>query len=313
VGADGTDGLFNIEYAQFSDQIISLASNSSYVITSYAKASFAENGTGTVYTAAAADMDANTTLTYVLGGLDAALFNINSSTGVITFKAAPNYELPTDFDVDNTYNITVRAFDGTYYSDAQAIATTITNVGEAGEAIIDLGAYGKLIAPVQVDGGKWYYYYDKNGDGISSSSDTVTHNDLDGIFIYDINGVLGGNGNTNDTYRYATINGTQLALPTYGSSASLPSTYSSIASPGTTNGSSSNSDNTTYNDLLAIWDAYNQTGTSTFIPGVPSGWATGYYWASSPSTLGHANVGMGYGTVWNSPDSEYNYVAVQVL
>jgi hypothetical protein len=154
---------------------------------------------------------------------------------------------------------------------------------------------------------------DKNGDGISSSSDTVTHNDLDGIFIYDINGVLGGNGNTNDTYRYATINGTQLALPTYGSSASLPSTYSFIASPGTTNGSSSNSDNTTYNDLLAIWDAYNQTGTSTFIPGVPSGWATGYYWASSPSTLGHANVNMGSGAVWNSPDSQYNYVAVQVL
>jgi hypothetical protein len=61
VGTDGTDQLFNFEFAQFSDQTVTLAANSIYVITSYVKASFAENGTGTVYTAAATDVDANTT------------------------------------------------------------------------------------------------------------------------------------------------------------------------------------------------------------------------------------------------------------
>jgi serralysin len=97
VGADGTDELFNIEYAQFSDQTITLASNSNYAITSYVKTSFAENSTATAYTAAATDVDANTTLTYVLGGLDADLFNINATTGAITFKGSPNFESPTDF------------------------------------------------------------------------------------------------------------------------------------------------------------------------------------------------------------------------
>jgi len=70
--------LLNFEFAQFSDQTITLASNSSYVITSYIKASFAENATGTVYAATATDVDAGATLSYSLGGADASLFNISS-------------------------------------------------------------------------------------------------------------------------------------------------------------------------------------------------------------------------------------------
>ena len=59
------------------------------VITSAATASFAENGTGTVYTVTATDADVGAVLTYALGGIDAALFNIDSNTGVVTFKPPP--------------------------------------------------------------------------------------------------------------------------------------------------------------------------------------------------------------------------------
>ena len=45
----------------------------------------------TVYTATATDPD-GPTLTYSLSGTDAAAFNINASTGVVTIKAVPDYE-----------------------------------------------------------------------------------------------------------------------------------------------------------------------------------------------------------------------------
>ena len=105
--------------------------NEAPTVTSAATASFAENGTGTVYTAAATDPDAGTTLTYSLSGTDASLFNINATTGVVTFKSAPNYEAPADAGANNVYNITVGASDGAITT-TKAVAVTVTNV--AGEA-----------------------------------------------------------------------------------------------------------------------------------------------------------------------------------
>ncbi len=104
--------------------------NEAPVITSAASASFAENGTGTVYTVAATDVDAGTTLTYSLTGTDAAKFNIDATTGVVTFKSSPNYEAPTDSGANNVYNVTVRASDGALTT-SKAVAITVTNV--AGE------------------------------------------------------------------------------------------------------------------------------------------------------------------------------------
>ena len=98
-------------------------------LTSGAAASFAENATGTVYTAAATDPEA-ATLTYALGGADAALFAINGSTGAVTFAAAPNFEIPADAGGNNVYDITVTASDGTNTTTPQAVAVTVTNVNE---------------------------------------------------------------------------------------------------------------------------------------------------------------------------------------
>lgn len=100
-------------------------------LTSGAVASFAENATGTVYTATATDPDAGTTLTYALAGTDAALFNINSSTGAVTFVTSPNFEASADTGTNNVYDITVTASDGTLTTAAQAVAITVTNVNEA--------------------------------------------------------------------------------------------------------------------------------------------------------------------------------------
>ena len=100
-------------------------------ITSGGTVSFAENGTGTVYTATGSDPDAGATLTYALGGADAGLFNINATSGAVTFVTAPNFEAPGDSGGDNVHNITVTASDGALSSAARAVAITVTNVNEA--------------------------------------------------------------------------------------------------------------------------------------------------------------------------------------
>ena len=99
-------------------------------ITSGGSASFAENATGTVYTATGTDPDANTTLSFALGGVDAAWFNIDAASGVVTFQASPDFEAPTDADANNSYDITVTASDGNLKSTAQAVAFTVTDVVE---------------------------------------------------------------------------------------------------------------------------------------------------------------------------------------
>ena len=104
--------------------------NEAPTVTSAAAASFAENATGTVYTAAATDPDAGTTLTYSISGADAALFNINATTGAVTFKSSPNYEAPGDAGGNNVYDVNVTASDGTN-STTKAVAISVTNVNEA--------------------------------------------------------------------------------------------------------------------------------------------------------------------------------------
>jgi VCBS repeat-containing protein len=79
----------------------------------------------------ATDPDAGTTLTYsISGGADAAKFAISSTTGVLSFAAAPDFENPTDADGDNVYQVTVRASDGSL-SDTQDVSVTVTDVFEA--------------------------------------------------------------------------------------------------------------------------------------------------------------------------------------
>ena len=97
------------------------------VFTSAATANFAENGSGTAYTAVATDAN---TVTYSLGNAkDEALFNIVGATGVVTFKNAPDFENPTDGNTDNAYVINVIANDGTH-SVNQDVTITVTDIDE---------------------------------------------------------------------------------------------------------------------------------------------------------------------------------------
>jgi len=69
-----------------------------------------ENQTA-AFTVTASDPDGDT-LTYSISGTDSALFDITSAGGVITFKAAPDFEVPADENADNVYMVVAQVSDG---------------------------------------------------------------------------------------------------------------------------------------------------------------------------------------------------------
>jgi hypothetical protein len=99
------------------------SSNATHAITQ------AENSS-TVVTYTATDVDAGASLSFSLSGTDAADFAINSSSGVLTFASAPDYEAPADSDVNNTYVVVITVSDGAL-SDTQTLTVTITNANES--------------------------------------------------------------------------------------------------------------------------------------------------------------------------------------
>ena len=77
----------------------------------------------------ATDQD-NQTLTYqIIAGADFDKFQINASTGQLTFKSAPDFEAPTDGNHDNNYQVQVGAFDGIDFG-IQTITVAVTDVNE---------------------------------------------------------------------------------------------------------------------------------------------------------------------------------------
>ncbi|WP_194944643.1 VCBS repeat-containing protein, partial [Limnohabitans sp. 2KL-3] len=187
----------------------------------------------------------------------------------------------------------------------------------AGSSVIDLGASGKLIKPVQVEG-KWYYYWDRSGDGTSADvgslnggADSATHDSLDAIFNQDINGVVNPNAGTgtNDVYRYATINGVQVSVPT------INGNITSYATGGLQNGQTAATgggatNNSVYDELLAVWDnAPINSGNNA----VPAGWRGGLYMAAT-STSATTHVGMGTdGSTSSLVDTNPWLTALQVV
>ena len=101
--------------------------NDAPVVTGDAIVSYAENGTAAVVTYTATDPEGDS-VTWTLTGDDAEDFRV-SSTGALTFQAAPDFEKPADKNADNVYNVIVSASDGTL-SGTLAVTITVTDVIE---------------------------------------------------------------------------------------------------------------------------------------------------------------------------------------
>ena len=114
-----SDGLYistktiNIVLSNINDAPV-ITSNNSFTVNENQSSAF---------TVIATDNEGDS-LTYSLTGTDASSFNINSSTGIVTFKTAPDYETKT------SYIVTVNASDGTATT-TQTVTITIANTNDA--------------------------------------------------------------------------------------------------------------------------------------------------------------------------------------
>jgi len=76
----------------------------------------------------ATDPDAGAYQRYtIVGGADAAKFQIAYKTGELIFKAAPDFETPTDANRDGVYDVVVKVSDGKL-SDTQTLHITVGDI-----------------------------------------------------------------------------------------------------------------------------------------------------------------------------------------
>ena len=120
-----------------------------------------------------------------------------SATGT-SLEATSGYGGTTLDTLDVTAGFAKDAAGNAATTDTTADGMLTPSAFVAGDAVIDLGSYGKLIAPVQVEGA-WYYYWDRSGNGTSADTgslngglDYTTHDVLDGIFTSTLSEVNAG-------------------------------------------------------------------------------------------------------------------------
>ena len=105
-----------------------------------------ENQT-TAFQVFARDYDGDT-LTYSLSGTDSALMSVSSS-GLVTFNTAPDFENPSDSNSDNVYGVTATVSDGSL-TDSESFMITVTN--DTSDDVTTEGYDGTLVAAGPVQG-----------------------------------------------------------------------------------------------------------------------------------------------------------------
>ena len=103
----------NSAYVEITKETLPLP-NVDPILQTITRLSVEENSTG-VGTITAADDDPPDNIEFfeINGGADAALFEIDRTTGALVFKAAPNYEDPKDSDTNNEYLVDIQVTSGT--------------------------------------------------------------------------------------------------------------------------------------------------------------------------------------------------------
>jgi hypothetical protein len=86
-----------------------------------------------------------TTVTHTLFGPDAALFDIDATTGNVTFKASPDFENPQDQGKSNHYDFGVTTTDRAVPGTFQISGAIVTDVND-NEYDIQVSASGGLLA-----------------------------------------------------------------------------------------------------------------------------------------------------------------------
>ena len=171
------------------------------VVTGSQSLSFRENTAVTtrLYTYRATDTDRDTIIVWSVRGQDGSDFDIDSDDGVLTFKEAPDYEIPADSDTNNEYLVTVVATDDEGREGTLDVVVTVTEVPEGPE----------ITAP----SGQTEFTYDENVDRVVA---TLTARDPEepasGISRWSLAGSDGGDFTITDTSQQTGRNTAQLTF-----------------------------------------------------------------------------------------------------
>ena len=95
----------------------------------------------------------NETVTWSLnGGADASKFNINSSTGALSFSSAPDFENPSDANSGNDYVVIVRATDSASNTSDQTVTVSVTDLDDTNPLITgNNGGAGSSTSSISVN------------------------------------------------------------------------------------------------------------------------------------------------------------------
>ena len=238
--------------------------------SSGSSATFAENGTGVVYTAVATPDVTGASMTYsISGGTDSAKFSINSSSGVVGFKSSPDFETPTDAGGDNVYNLVISATEvGNTFIATRSVAVTVQDVNELAPSFASGNsasfaengtgvAYTALATPrvsgsmsYSISGGTDSAKFSINSSsgvvGFKSSPDFETPNDAGGDNVYNLVISATESGNTRSATQSVAVTVTDVgdAAPGFTSASSATfaengtgAVYTAVATPDVTGAS----------------------------------------------------------------------------
>ncbi len=129
-----------------------------------------------VATITATDPESDTVTFTITGGTDANLFDLNITTGGLTFKLAPDYEIPNSSFLSNTYLVEITATDdgSPIESSAQTLTINVSDVADYGPSEVFVTTWktdnpgtsnNTSITIPTVNNVTYAYNVDWNGDG----------------------------------------------------------------------------------------------------------------------------------------------------
>ena len=167
--------------------------SSSLTLSGDTTINYAENSEGSVATYTLSGSDG--TITWSLSGDDSDDFSLsgeNATTRALSFASSPNYEDPTDGDINNQYDVTIQASDGTNSSTLQ-VTVIVTNVRHDADELPVITGTARVGETLTVDTSpipdtdqntRFGYLWirtdggtDTNIDGAANSSYTLTDDD----------------------------------------------------------------------------------------------------------------------------------------
>jgi VCBS repeat-containing protein len=151
------------------------------IITSSSSATFIGNTSGSAYTITATDQDQGASLSYAITGANASQFNVNSTTGVVTFKSPPIYSASSS----NIYNFNATASWATQTASIPVSVTVLPNNVTASSVTGTSPANGSttnLNIPITLTGAAalpvTVHYATSDGSAFAGIDYTATNGDL---------------------------------------------------------------------------------------------------------------------------------------